>query len=351
LVDLRRRSWPVLAVVALAAAAYLALKALHVGEATPPRPLPSQAPARRPVRPGPTAPRVFAADSVWNAPLPADAPLDPASGALVADLRRQLGLGAPWINTTSYSTPVYRVPADQPTVRVTLDVPYEPLQKAWDAVPLPRDARPAPGTDEELVVWQRSTDTMWEFWHLRRVGGAWRARWGGRMTHVSRSPGYFTGGQRTWGATATSLPLLGGLITVDDLAQHRIDHALALSIPQARRDWWTSPAQRTDGKAAGPNAVPEGTRFRLDPALDLDRLDMAPLVRMMAQAAQRFGIVVRDQAGVVAFSGEDPAPTGHNPWSGPSGAFGGHYPSTLLRQFPWDHLQALRAERHCCAHP
>jgi hypothetical protein len=293
-------------------------------------------------------PRPFAPDSFWNAPLPANAPLDPNSRALVSELRRQLDLGAPWINTTSYSTPVYRVPADQPTVRVKLDFDHEPLQQAWEAVPIPANARPANGTDKAMVIWQPATDTMWEFWLMERTDGSWHARWGGRMTGLSRNPGYYTGTERNWGVSATSLPLLGGLITLDDLERGRIDHALGIAIPEARKDWWTWPAQRTDGKKEDAGAIPEGARFRLDPTLDLDSLDLYPLVRMMAEAAQRYGIVVRDQSGVVAFAGEDPTPTGTNPWEGPVGWFSGQYPSTLVEQFPWEHLQALRTEQQCC---
>jgi hypothetical protein len=290
----------------------------------------------------------FATSSFWNAPLPGNAPLDPASDGLVAELRRQLDVGAPWINTTDYSVPVYRVPADQQRVRVQLDIPYLPLQRAWDSVPVPAGARPAGGTDGAMVIWQPSTDTMWEFWLMRRSNGAWHARWGGRIRPVSRSPGYYTGAERNWGVTATSLPVLGGLITLDDVRSGHIAHALALAIPEARRNWWTWPAQRTDGKKDSPGAIPEGARFRLDPALDLNSLHLYPLVRMMAEAAQRYGIVVANQSGVVAFAGEDPSPTRTNPWAGAKGWFSGQSPGTLMRQFPWQRLQALRTRQQCC---
>jgi hypothetical protein len=57
-------------------------------------------------------------------------------------------------------------------------------------VPIPAAAKPAEGTDQHMVVWQPSTNTMWEFWHAQDVNGAWHARWGGRMTDVSSSPGF-----------------------------------------------------------------------------------------------------------------------------------------------------------------
>jgi hypothetical protein len=293
------------------------------------------------------ASRPFAARSIWNAALRADAPLDRASRALVADLRRQVASAPPWINTTAFSTPVYRVPRDQPRVQVKLDTSFEPLQRAWDRVPIPANARPADGSDKHLVVWQPSTDTMWEFWLLRRTDGRWHARWGGRMTQVSQSAGYYANAERDWGATATSLPLLGGLITLDDLRRGRIDHALALAVPQARRASWTWPAQRTDGWGTRPNAVPEGTRFRLDAKLDVDAMNLPPLVRMIAKAAQRYGMVVRDQSGVVVLYGEDPTPTHSDLWTK---WFGGQYPSALMQKFPWERLQALRTKPECCWH-
>jgi hypothetical protein len=286
--------------------------------------------------------RPFAPTSFWNAPLAADAPLDPMSTTYVADLQAQLASWIPWINTTSYSSPVYTVPADQPTVHITLDQQSPDLQSALDAVPLPPAASAASGTDGTLIVWQPSTDTMWELWRAQQLADGWHAAYGGRMVNVSSSPGYYQGAEAQWGATATSLPMLGGLIRLDELSAGHIDHALAIALPQTRANVYSWPAQRTDGTVDDPNAIPEGTRFRLDPSLDLDSLHLAPIVRMIAEAAQRYGVVVRDRAGSIAFYAEDPSPTGSDPFAGPGGWFGGQYPSTLLAGFPWASLQALQ---------
>lgn len=261
----------------------------------------------------------------------------------VADLQRQLRQWDPYINTTRYSTPVYTVGADQPTVRVTLDNVQADLQEAFARVPLPAVARPADGTDGHLVVWQPATDTMWELWRARRAADGWRAVYGGRMTGVSTNPGYFTE-PSVWGATATSLPLLGGLMRIDELRAGRIDHALAVALPRVRARVLSWPAQRTDGNIDDPAAIPAGARLRLDPTLDLSRLPMAPIVRAMATAVQRYGMVVRDRAGAVAFFAEDPTPTGANPFLGPDGLFGGRSSTELLRQFPWESLQVLRTD-------
>ena len=64
--------------------------------------------------------QLFAPTSVWNAPLAADAPLDPNSdqlmNALSGEVHKEIDGGyGPWINTDSYSVPVYTVGPDVPT--------------------------------------------------------------------------------------------------------------------------------------------------------------------------------------------------------------------------------------------
>jgi hypothetical protein len=129
---------------------------------------------------------------------------------------------------------------------------------------------------------------------------------------------------------------------IDELAAGRIDHALALAIPSARRGVFSWPAQRSDGVNDDPASIPEGARFRLDPSLDLGKLDLPPVTRMMAEAVQRYGMVVRDQTGhAVGFYAEDPAPTGSDPYGQ---LFGNQAPIDLLATFPWDRLQLLQMQ-------
>ena len=298
-----------------------------------------------------TAPKVessrpFARTSVWNAPLSANAPISPESDTLVSELKAQVTEAGTWIDTTQFSTPVYTVRAGQPKRPVILDTHGGSADalasELRTGVPIPQGAQAALGTDRHMVIWQPSHDTMWEFWEARQQNGTWHARWGGEMTHVSSNPGYFQK-PPDWGATATSLPLLGGLIRTRELRAGHIDHALALAIPHAAAGAYTFPAQRSDGNDPNPTAIPEGTRFRLNPRLDVNGLHLPAVTKMLAVAAQRYGIIVRDQSGVVSFYAEDPQPTGANPYSGPHGLFQNQYPNNLLRAFPWQDLQVVRA--------
>lgn len=291
--------------------------------------------------------RPFAASSVWNAPAGARPALDPKSSTYVSTLAA-MARANPWMNYDKFSTPVYTVGRGQPRVHVTLDTGAPALQSAWQAVPIPANARAAAGTDQHMVVWQPSTDTMWEFWLAARRPDGWHARWGGAMEHVSQNPGYFQN-PSDWGATATSLPLLGGLMRLSELKAGHIDHALAIAIPAARAEYFSWPAQRTDGYVRDANAIPEGAKFRLDPNLNIAGMNLPPLTRMIAEAAQRYGIIVRDQSGCVCFYGEDPTPTGTDPYAAPNGFFGSErWVNNLLKAFPWEKLQALKTTQSCC---
>jgi hypothetical protein len=316
------------------------------------RPPAPAAPA--PVPAPPAQPRLFAPDSVWNAPLPANAPLDPANATLVNTLRKTVAQNmaagwGPWI-ATGETTPLYVVPANQPTVRVTLDAGAwnAALQRALSAVPIPANAQPASGPDAHMTIWQPSTDRLWEMWHARRAADGWHASYGGAMSNVSRSPGYFDTNswpglsQPWWGATATSLPAIAGTMMIDELQAGVIPHALAIAIPTARAKTYSLPAQRTDGKSTDPRSIPEGARFRLDPTLDLTKLNLPPVTRAMAVAAQNYGMIVRDvTAHAISFFAENPAPAGTNPY--PS-LYGSRYPDAVMRAFPWDHLQLVKMD-------
>jgi hypothetical protein len=308
-------------------------------------------PATAPVA---SSPRLFAPTSVWNRPLADDEKLDPASTTLTntfrdivaADLKARIG---PWIQTTDSSTPLYEVPANQPTTRVQLDrgAWATTLQAALARVPIPAGARPADGPDRHMTIWQPSTDRLWELWKAHRETDGWHADYGGAIRNVSDSPGYYTreswpGALRQWGASATSLPVIGGTMLIRELQAGTIPHALAVAVPAARAREYTWPAQRTDGTDSDPAAIPEGAHFRLDPSLDIDSLGLPPVTRMMAKAAQRYGMIVRDQTShAIAFYAQDPGPGNDNPYPA---LFDGRYPIDLLASFPWGHLQLLRMD-------
>jgi hypothetical protein len=293
---------------------------------------------------------IFAADSFWYQPIPKDAPLHPNSEGLARDFVRQLKAyyGNVSINTGRYSAPIYVVGPETRTDPVTqwdcqkrghLD---KRLGEQWQAVPIPSYAEPSEDSDGEMVVYQPATDTVWEFWKARKVDGRWQACWGGRMQNVSRSNGIWP---LPYGAVAAGLPLLGGIITVDELRRGRIDHVIGIAL--VNTEHWNIvswPANRSDGSnpSKAPDRIPEGLRFRLDPAVDIDALQLHPIARIIAKAAQTYGFVVWDKGGAIVLRAEDPKrfTTVGQPNPYPD-LWKGKPSYEILARFPWDRLQFL----------
>ena len=256
----------------------------------------------------------------------------------------QAAYGHAALNTASYSAPIYTVPANQPTVNMTWNncqhktYVNPAFTAALQNVPVPSNAVPSAGSDGEMVIWQPSTDTDWEFWRASESNGTWSACWGGRIQDVSENAGVFAADT---GATGSGLALLGGLIRVQDLRSGAINHAIDLSIPAARQGSWSWPAQRSDGYEANSDDPAEGETFRFPATLDLDLFNLSPGALMIARAIQRYGMIVTDQSGAVSFQAEDPRPYEVNGAANPYQAYFSGSQSSWLKGIPWQDLQTL----------
>lgn len=294
--------------------------------------------------------QVFSPKSFWYTPIPADAPVHENNEGFVSEFLRQKKAyyGNVSINTREFASPVYIVDRKVPKVAVGFDDPRQKgyvsqdLLEQWKAVPLPDYAEPADGTDQELTLYQPSTDTIWEFWLMRKVEGKWVAAWGGKMEKASKNIGIFPNRQ---GTTATSLPFLGGQITVAEMKAHRIDHVMGIALVDLEHFGVVSwPATRSDGYNPGkaPNRIPEGLRFRLDPSVKVEELQMHPIGKAIARAAQKYGFVIWDKAGAITLRAENPKSytLAGKPDPYPE-LFGGTAAYAILNGFPWEKLQFL----------
>jgi hypothetical protein len=112
---------------------------------------------------------------------------------------------------------------------------------------------------------------------------------------------------------------------------------LRLGVPDVTAGVIRAPAQRTDGKVVG-GGLPIGTRFQIDPNVNVFALNIPNQDKILAYAAQRYGMIVVDTSGAVNLYGEDPLTMLANPW--PT-LFGDQSAGVILRQFPWNLLRAL----------
>ena len=294
--------------------------------------------------------RIFAPDSFWYQPIPKDAPLHPNSTNFVAEFRRQIKAyyGTVSINTVSYACPIYVVGPDVKPVTVTewdaqkKGFKDKRLAAQWLAVPIPDYAAQADGTDAEMCIYQPSSDSLWEFWQTRKVDGQWQACWGGGMRNVSKNPGIW---ENHYGTTATSLPFIGGQLTHAELRRGVIEHVMGIALVDAEHyniiSW---PATRSDGynPKKEPNRIPEGLRFRLDPAVNVEALNLSPVGKVIARAAQKYGFVVWDKAGAITLRADNPKSCTQRGEKDPlPELFGGKPAWSILQGMPWERLQFL----------
>lgn len=294
--------------------------------------------------------KVFSPGSFWYKPIPATAPLHRNSANYVKEFQRQKKAyyGTVTINTTSYTSPVYYANSYTPKTTVKewdcqkKGFTDRTLRDSWSNVPIPSYAIPAKGTDSEMTVYDAKTDSLWEFWRMRKNAGRWEACWGGRIRGAKYNQGAFN---TFYGTTATSLPFIGGQITAEELAAGEIKHVLGISlIDIEKRSIFSWPAQRSDGVNPYnlPHRIPEGARFRLDPRVNVDKLPMSRAGKIIAKAAQRYGFVVWDRAGAISLRAQNTYSYTQlgkpNPYPQ---LFGGKQAYAVLNGFPWDKLQFM----------
>jgi hypothetical protein len=242
-----------------------------------------------------------------------------------------------------FTNPAWTVGPGQATINVPGSNGYVDPNFA-NNVPFPSNwIQSGTSGDRHTVIWQPSTDKMWEFWHCTGTYPSIRADWGGRISSVSTSNGIIGA---PYGATATGLPLVGGMITRYEAQQiaanptssgNLIPHVLALALPEIA-NYHVAPANRHDGVPyAGVYPVAEGRRFRLPANVAVP--SGPPLLRAIVIAARDYGMVNRDgTATVISLYGEQNKPGDTDYWTA---ARGGQPFYSILDAFPWSQLQQL----------
>lgn len=263
----------------------------------------------------------------WSVPVRAVAATTADSGTIVARLARS---GPAVALLYEFGTPVYEADARTPRRRVGCTRPWGTCDLENTPVPLPDDARPAPGSDGALVVEDRDARKAYEFFEARRLpDGNWTTGWGS-VTPLD--------GDGRKGETGSGTSLLAGLIRTDEVRTGRIDHALQLASTFTCPDRTVYPAVKTDGDDVRPDCLPMGSHLQLDPSVDVAALPgLGSAERAVAVAWQRYGGYVQNSAGaplVVGF--ENPAGE-----ADPYPAAGLPYDYAALSGIPIDRLRVV----------
>lgn len=250
-----------------------------------------------------------------------------------------------WSTACGRDQKVYLRQTDDPAAQWPYEWSWPPgtlvQRMEADGVPLPCFFEPSAGSDQESVLFWHGSGARdyYEFWGAhwkRRYDGSWgwSTRWGAAVDDaelgVDPASGvrYFRDGQ---GTQASGIAFFPGVITVEDLERGRIDHVVALQVPEAC-GWedlrW--PAQRTDGwgsMATNPHCVPYGVHVKLPASAQAPEW-ASRFVKILVQAAKDYGLVVTDQTRwTVAARAEN--------WKRPYAPWGWRNPYPSLMVGPW----------------
>jgi hypothetical protein len=150
--------------------------------------------------------------------------------------------------------------------------------------------------DRHVLVLQQGTCQLFELGVAQRTANGWTAYVGARFDLT-------TGALRplTWtSADAAGLPILPGLVRYDEVASGAIRHAIRVTFSQTQRGF-ILPATHFASSRTDPDLPPMGMRLRLSAVYDISGLTGQS--RVIAEAMQRYGLIVADNGSNWFFQG------------------------------------------------
>lgn len=280
--------------------------------------------------------RPFASNSAWNKPIPSNPKIDPNSTAMVNRIVNNPHPGV--ANMYDFGRPVFFADAQTPRYSVKCTKAWGTCELQKESVPIPANAKPAPGSDGHMVIVDLTSRKSYEFWQYNVVNGQHTTSWGG-VSNID-------GDGRDGDAIGAAVSALAGLVRLSDIKQGKIDHALAFSSSYCAGPSNSSnfryPAAKTDGSYNGEGAIPEGSRIQLDPSVNVDAIPGISVgEKMVAKALQTYGAYVVDCGGApMGFYFEDPKREGV---ADPYPSIGFQWDYYGMDKIPWNKLRVLDA--------
>lgn len=275
--------------------------------------------------------RPFSEASPWNQLIPAGAPSDPDSAAMIDDFASR---GSLYVNIQDWSVPVYEIDAE-----------HTPLHDVGDSrpgiygagfgfprrIPIPAAAVASPPyrdeSDNHLCIIDRKQQREWGMWLARRdVSGRWFTGLGAvtDLAGTGVAPPWFESPREfdSHRARASGFPLIAGLMRLEEFRAGRIEHALVFAYDHCRTEFFVPPAstaQVTVSDAANSRGIPMGGRIQLDPAWDVENSALSPAGKIIARALQQYGAFCGDYAGANVIYAEN-SPAAVEAWRGVLGS-------------------------------
>jgi hypothetical protein len=228
----------------------------------------------------------FTSSSPWNTSLGSGARFESASATRTADLLS----GSPAVNSSRWSFAVYRARSTDPLVTVKNIKDGRTYQ-----VRIPAGATTTYGTDKHMGVINPDGTTAYEFYKMTRVDSR---NWTTTRVTLTDLRGDGAGGSR-----ASSTSIFAGLIRSHELRAGKINHALAMGIPNSMLKMgyvWPALSQDKDGSSLYSGTIPMGSLVAIPPSVNIDAMGLSPEGEALGRALQDYGAYVAIRASTVA---------------------------------------------------
>ncbi len=209
-----------------------------------------------------------------------------------------------------WGCPVFRIPANESHPMVTVTNTSSGRVETW---PIPTYAVPANAADGHMCIVNLGTQTVYEFFEAVWTGTSTISA-GGMVAFPMSANGISNPPHRR--VTASGFANMFGMIRREDFINPStgqldpnntvLTHALTINLPPAilGNNTFVSPAVggEVSGNASS-NGIPMGALFALPRNLDVDALNVHPIVRTILRAARDYGLYVADGTGTANYGG------------------------------------------------
>ena len=245
---------------------------------------------------------ILPADNVWHADV-SGLPVSARSGAWLgsanaASTHLHPDFGSSGDPSAPYGIPWTAVPDSHGKVTPSFDYADESDPGPYPFGPdTPIEGGPSSTGDRHALMIDKDTCVLYELYDANWNGGHPTAGSGAVFNLNSNAlrPATWTS------ADAAGLPILPGLLRLDEVQSGRVDHAIRFTVQRTDKSFiW--PARHQAGSANDPNLPPMGARFRL--RADFNMAGYRPDTQVVLRAMQHYGLILADNGSNWYFQGE-----------------------------------------------
>lgn len=245
--------------------------------------------------------QVFPPDNPWNQDI-SNAPVDPNSDVIIANMRPERGLhpdfGTTW-NGAPNGIPYMLVPGTQTKYPVTFDYKSESDPGPY---PIPYNVQieggPTSTGDRHVILIDKDNWMLYELFDFHDNGAAGFHAGSGAIFDLKSNrlrPAGWTS------ADAAGLPIFPGLVRYDEVCTDKvINHALRFTVQRTQKAY-VYPATHYASHLTDPNLPPLGMRVRLKASVDISRY--SPEARVILTALKKYGMFLADNGSAWFISG------------------------------------------------